>query len=298
MKTPRRTKFQKYTGFLSWILLGTGIPTLHAEYQRIVTIGGAATEIVFALEEGASVVATDLSSIYPPEARELPMVGYVRNISPEGVLSMEPDLVIATGALGPPTARTMMERLDIATIWLPDLKSPEDLHLSMRKVAEELDKSALAEELIQLVNLDLAETAKKSSKWPEPKPKVLFLLEPPGPATSGMGGGKDSKADALITLSGGINAASGFSGFKPVSSESLVSMNPDVILIGQSDRHGGSPESIQAMIKNPALAGVGAIRADAVYAVPLDDLSFGPRLGEAAVRWNELIARTAAATKD
>ena len=70
--------------------------------KRIVTIGGAATEIVFALGAGSSIVATDLSSIYPPQARELPMVGYVRNISPEGVLSMEPDLVIATGALGPP----------------------------------------------------------------------------------------------------------------------------------------------------------------------------------------------------
>ena len=101
------------------------------ETQRIVTVGGAATEIVFALGVGESVVATDLSSIYPPEARELPMVGYVRNVSPEGILSMEPDLVIATGAFGPPTARQTMERLDVKTLWLPKLLSAEDLRLSI-----------------------------------------------------------------------------------------------------------------------------------------------------------------------
>ena len=262
--------------------------------KRIVTIGGAATEIVFALGAGNSVVATDLSSIYPPQARELPMVGYVRNISPEGVLSMEPDLVIATGALGPPNARQMLERLDIDIIWLPKLSTPEELLSSIKTVSERLSRIEAAEALIEGVNRDLAQASKNSSNWAKDALTVLFLLEPPGKSSSGMGGGLNSKADTLISLAGGKNAATGFSGFKPVSAESLVAMNPDVILVGQSNRHGGSPESIQAMIATPALSEVSAIKKDAVYAVPLDDLAFGPRLGEVTLRWNSLLAKHAA----
>ena len=262
--------------------------------KRIVTIGGAATEIVFALGAGSSVVATDLSSIYPPQARELPMVGYVRNISPEGVLSMEPDLVIATGALGPPNARQMLERLDIDIIWLPNLTAPEELLSSINTVSARLSRIEAAEALIEDVNHDLAQAAKNSSNWSENAPTVLFLLEPPGKSTSGMGGGLNSKADTLIRLAGGMNTATGFSGFNPVSLESLVSMNPDIILVGQSEGHGGSPESIQAMITSPSLSQVSAVKEDAVYPVPLDDLAFGPRLGKVILRWNALLAKHAA----
>lgn len=262
--------------------------------KRIVTIGGAATEIVFALGAGNSVVAADLSSIYPPQARELPMVGYVRNISPEGVLSMSPNLVIATGALGPPNARQMLERLDIDIIWLPDLSTPEDLTSSIKIVSQRLNKLESAKVLIADVNRGLAQAVANSRNWTKNIPSVLFLLEPPGKSTPGMGGGLDSKANTLIDLAGGKNAANGFAGFKPVSMESLVAMNPDIILVGQSDRHGGSPESIQAMIATPALSEVNAIKEDAVYPVPLDDLAFGPRLGEVALRWNTILANHAA----
>ena len=218
------------------------------------------------------------------------MVGYVRNISPEGVLSMEPDLVIATGALGPPNARQMLERLDIDIIWLPKLSTPEELLSSIKIVSERLSRIEAAKTLIEDVNRGLTQAAANSSNWAQDAPTVLFLLEPPGKSTSGMGGGLNSKADTLIRLAGGMNIATRFSGFKPVSTESLISMNPDIILVGQSERHGGSPKSIQAMITTPALSKVNAIKEDAVYAVPLDDLAFGPRLGEVTLRWNSLLA--------
>jgi iron complex transport system substrate-binding protein len=188
----------------------------------------------------------------------------------------------------------MLERLDIDIIWLPKLSTPEELLSSIKTVSERLSRIEAAEALIEDVNRGLTQAAANSSNWTEDAPTVLFLLEPPGKSTSGMGGGLNSKADTLIRLAGGKNAATGFSGFKPVSAESLVAMNPDVILVGQSDRHGGSPESIQAMIATPSLSEVSAIKKDAVYAVPLDDLAFGPRLGEVTLRWNSLLAEHAA----
>ena len=259
--------------------------------QRIVTVGGAATEIVFALGCGESVVATDLSSIYPPKARKLPMVGYVRNVSPEGILSMEPDLVIATGSFGPPTARQTMEKLDVNAIWLPKLLSAEDLKESINIIAEQLEKTAIASEIIDKLDTELKDASVRAQQWSNRAPKVLFLLEPPGPTNSGMGGGLNSKADTLIQLAGGQNAANAFQGFKPISVESLVSMNPDLILVGQSDNHRGNPQSIKAMMLSAALSGVNAIKYGAVHTVPLDDLAFGPRLGEAVLRWNKHIGK-------
>ena len=54
--------------------------------DRIVTNGGSITEIVFALGSGKSVVAVDWSSNIPSKVKELPQVGYVRQLSSEGIL--------------------------------------------------------------------------------------------------------------------------------------------------------------------------------------------------------------------
>ena len=74
---------------------------------RIVTVGGAATEIVFALERGDDVVGVDLSSTFPESVRDLPQVGYVRSISAEGVLALEPkeDAEVARAAVQPQQAQ-------------------------------------------------------------------------------------------------------------------------------------------------------------------------------------------------
>ena len=265
--------------------------------ERIVSIGGAATEIVYALGAGEDVVAVDLSSTYPPEVRQLPQVGYVRSISPEGVLSMDPGLIVATGALGPPAARDMMERLDVRTIWLPDPTEPDDLRESVRRVAEALSRQEAGEALIAEIDAELTTAEERSAQWGDRKPTVVFFLEPPGAATGGMAGGRDSRADALIRLAGGKNAADGFSGFQPVSRESLLAMNPDVILIAQSDGHGGSPASIRALRESRALSQAKALQTGAVHGVPLDDLAFGPRLGEAVLRWNSLLSQVVGDTE-
>lgn len=262
------------------------------DLPRVVTIGGAATEIVWALGAGDAVVAVDLSSTYPPEVRQLPQVGYVRSISPEGVLSMEPGLVVATGALGPPAARRMMERLEVPTIWLPDPDEVEDFRRSVRAVADELGREEKAEALLEEVEARLAEAAQRASRWSGEEPAVLFLLEPPGASSGGMAAGAGTRAEELIRLAGGRNVVDSFSGFQPISRESLLALDPDVILVARSENHGGSPASIEALRGSESLAGVTAVREDAVHGVPLDDLAFGPRLGEAVLRWNGLFAES------
>mgnify|MGYP002397398202 FL=1 len=73
------------------------------QLQRIVSVGGDVTEIIFALGLGDRVVAVDTTSQYPPDAvKEKKSVGYMRALSTEGVLSVAPTLIVASADAGPP----------------------------------------------------------------------------------------------------------------------------------------------------------------------------------------------------
>jgi iron complex transport system substrate-binding protein len=50
--------------------------------------------MVFALGKGHNIVARDLTSNYPDSAKLLPTLGYHRLLSTEGIISMNPDIVI------------------------------------------------------------------------------------------------------------------------------------------------------------------------------------------------------------
>ncbi|NBB80730.1 MAG: ABC transporter substrate-binding protein [Verrucomicrobia bacterium] len=276
-----------WTLVLSWLAMV--LPTAQGAETRLVTVGGAATEIVFALGAGDQVVAVDTSSTYPESVRQLPQVGYVRNLSPEGVLSMAPDLVIATGAVGPPAARKLLERVDVPLLWLPDPVGFADLRQSIRMVAARLERESAGDELLKTIKAQLATARERAKAFGSDRPRVLFLLEPPGPGAGGMAGGRDSRAAALVELAGGRNAVEDFSGFQPVSRESLLSINPDVIFIGRSSAHGGGAGAAKSLLEDTTLAGVAAVQRDAVFEVPLSDLAFGTRLGEAVLRWNSYL---------
>ncbi|MBC8653116.1 ABC transporter substrate-binding protein, partial [Providencia vermicola] len=64
--------------------------------ERIVTLGGDVTEIVYALGAEQQLVARDSTSLHPEQATKLPDVGYMRMLNAEGVLSMRPTLVLAS----------------------------------------------------------------------------------------------------------------------------------------------------------------------------------------------------------
>lgn len=259
-----------------------------SEKPRIVTIGGAATEAVFALGHGEEVIATDLSSTYPPQVRDLPQVGYIRSVSPEGILSMRPDLVITTEALGPPAAKTLLKQTGVDIIWLPEPDSYEALETSINTVARKLNADSQADVILSKVKGQIEDAQKNAEQWESSPPSVLFFLRPPSTTSPGMAGGEDTRPDELIQLAGGINAAKGFSNFQPMSAEAIINLNPDIILVGLSNGHGGSEASVAELQEIEALASVNAIQNQTVYGVPLDDIAFGPRLGEAVTRWNSI----------
>ena len=80
---------------------------------RPAVAGGSITEILYALNAQDKIVALDTTSNYPPEAKNLPSIGYVRNLSSEGLLSLNPTLVLGENDIGPPAVLSQLERTGI-----------------------------------------------------------------------------------------------------------------------------------------------------------------------------------------
>ena len=102
--------------FLVVLLLAE--PTFAAGSQRIVSIGGAVTEIVYALGAGSDVVGSDTTSYFPPQAKNTPKVGYQRALSAEGILSLSPDVVLLSEESGPPKVLAQLESVGLHLVYL------------------------------------------------------------------------------------------------------------------------------------------------------------------------------------
>ena len=70
--------------------------------QRWVSAGGALSEWVAALGAEPKLVGVDTTSQHPESLKALPSIGYQRQLSAEGILSLRPDILVGTEEMGPP----------------------------------------------------------------------------------------------------------------------------------------------------------------------------------------------------
>ncbi|MCX8522141.1 MAG: ABC transporter substrate-binding protein, partial [Rhodoferax sp.] len=120
----------------AWAALMAVAPTQAAQARRLVSVGGALTEIVFALQANASLVGVDSTSLYPASAQQLPSVGYARSLSAEGVLALAPTHVIATEDAGPAAVLQQLSAAGIAVTVLAANHRFEGLLERIRRVGE------------------------------------------------------------------------------------------------------------------------------------------------------------------
>lgn len=255
----------------------------HPEASRVLALGGAVTEIVYALGQQERLIARDSTSSFPAEVMELPDVGYVRALSAEGVLSVSPDLILSEEGAGPPETIAVLQEAGIPFETIPEGRDAEGLERKIETVAEALDASDAAAPIIESLRADLRQVDEAAAGIDQKK-KVLFILSLQGGRV--MAGGRDSGAEAIITLAGAENAITGFDGYKPLTDEAITAAAPDVILmmnrgaVDESD-HGAANDALLAMpaiATTPAARDRAIIRMDGLYL-----LGFGPRTGRAAL---------------
>lgn len=190
--------------------------------QRIVSLAPSITEILFALRLEPRVAGVTEVCDYPPEARRKPKVGDYQ-ISPEKVVALKPDLVVAHETLN---ARVIpvLKRLRLRVLHANPNRF-EKLYAFIRAIGEATGTQREASQLTRAMQARVARVRGQSPKRP---PKALFLIgvEPLWAA------GRDTFADEMMTLAGARNAlARAVSGFKAVSLETALGSAPEIVLL-------------------------------------------------------------------
>lgn len=246
---------------------------------RLVTVGGAITEVVYALGAQAQLVGTDTTSLFPDAAQKTPKVGYMRQLSAEGLLSLKPDAVITTTEAGPPV---VLDQLRSAGVKLELIVADHTWAEVQRKVAavgRAAARVVQAQALQAQLDAQWADVQAMVARANGKKPRVLFILaNAQTPSVSGEG----TAAHAMIAFCGGVNALGGFKGYRPMTAEAMAAAAPDVILLSTRsvEEQGGAEQFWQ----RPELALTPAFKRKAlVHLDSLKMLGFGPRM-PAAVR--------------
>lgn len=245
--------------------------------DRVVIAGGDLTEIAFALGAGDAVVGVDQTSTEPVAATALPQIGYVRRLSAEGVLALAPDLVLAAADAGPEIAFDQLAAAGVAVARAPGGNGPDSVVDKIVFVGAALGRPTQAAALADLVRAEFAAVAAKVSRIPD-RPRVLFVLstEQGAPLVAGSG----TSADAMIGLAGGVNAAAGIEGFKPMAPEAILAAVPDLVLM--MAQHAARAGGIGAVLARPDFAQTPAGRAGrGVTMEGMLLLGFGPRSPQA-----------------
>ncbi len=247
-----------------------------ANGQRVVSIGGAVTEIVAALDAMCRVIATDTTSLYPRAVHELPRVGYMRALAAEGIVALNPTLVLASEQSGPEPVLRQIGDAGVDIRIIPDKPQIDAIAPKIMAVGEALGLQAPAAALAKAVDEDVAALGAQVAAL-KTRPRVLFLLSVA--RAQPMAGGADTSADAMIRLAGGANAAQ-VKGWKPISSESAIDLAPDaVLMMSQTLEAAGGPDAVLAL---PALTGSPAAKNRRVIAMDGSYLlGLGPRVAHA-----------------
>lgn len=258
---------------------GQRAPAVEGEEEssrRIVSLGGSITEILYQLGVGPDIVGTDTTSTYPAAAVDLPKVGYLRQLSAEGVLSLRPTLVVGTADAGPPHVVEQLRAAGVEMVLLPVEKSPQGLDQLISDVATAVNAPDRVAALQQEAHRHWKEMEANVAGMPA-KPRLLFIYARGGGVLNVSGTG--TAADAVLQLIGGENAVTSYSGYKPLTSEALVEAKPGVIVMSEQGLESLGGE--EALWKIPGMDLTPAAQAKRVVtASELPLLGFGLRTPE------------------
>lgn len=273
----------------SAIALVVGLMLNHAAHasqlpQRWVSAGGALSEWVAALGGESKLVGVDTTSQHPASLKALPSIGYQRQLSAEGILSLRPQVLVGTEEMGPPPVLAQIRSAGVQVEMFsarPDLPA---LKGNLQHLGVLLGSEAKARELFTGYEQALEQQKRwvATAQATHKAPGVLMLIGNAGGKP--LIAGKDTAADWMLQQAGGRNLAT-HSGYKPFSVESLAGLSPEVLVF--ADRALTGEAARAALFKeNPILASTPAAKHARVFELDPTLLvgGLGPRLPQSLVQ--------------
>lgn len=192
--------------------------------ERIITIGGDVTQIVYALDAQQDLVARDTTSLHPEAARKLPDVGYMRQLNPEGILALKPTLVLTTELAKPALALEQVAQNGVKVVDVTGKTDVSAINEKIATVAAALHREEAGVALQKKVTAELATIPK--TQLPV---KVLFILAHQG--MGAMAAGSGTSADSAIKIAGLQNAMGSIQRYQTLSQEGVVASAPEMIVV-------------------------------------------------------------------
>ena len=252
--------------------------------SRIAVAGGSITEFIYLLKKDVQIIAVDTTSNYPKQTSGLPSIGYVRNLSAEGILSLKPTLILGEHDMGPPEVLNQLEKVSVEVKRIEERQSAMGIVEKFECIAKILNVPTSESEYLKENLLAYATNLKEIRSVGTKRPRVALILSfidgspiLAGNATSG---------DGVLKMIGATNVFSDIDGWKPATRESLLAKNPAYIVI--TERGLKAQGGMAGLEKNPALRLTSAVTEKNVYALDgMALLGFGPRTLETAISLSE-----------
>ncbi|HIF9184558.1 TPA: heme/hemin ABC transporter substrate-binding protein [Photobacterium damselae] len=250
------------------ILFGATSAYAQNNDSRIISAGSAITEIINALDASNQLVAVDSTSQTLVDTK-MPKVGYHRQLSAENLMSLTPTRIIGSNEMGPESTLTILKQAGVAVDIVNSGNTVSDLTKRIEQVAQLTGHQKQANKLEQTVQhtvqtlTDHRTQLKKQPNFKEKK--VLFVMIHDGRPVNVAG--KGTTADTVINLAGAINPAATFvENYKPISTEAMLQMQPDIILL--SSRTAATIKTMPDLIKKiPVLAQTPAAQNNALAVI-------------------------------
>ena len=255
----------------------------HSPAQRLVTAGGSLTEMVYALNAQAQLVAVDDTSHYPSAARNLPNIGYYRALNVEGLLSVNPEKLLLLQGAGPQNVIDQLSALGINLQIINQPKTLNGLFLTIEQVANATHTKSAGKQLINQVRTDVQRV---TSLLALQHKSAVFLMS--AGERGLVAAGKNTTPQLIFDQLGVTNPFASVNSFKAVSAEVLAAQNPDIILLAS---HTTRNSSTAQLCRDPQLSLWVKSRGCKLFKV--DSLKFiglTPRLPEALHETYNLLA--------
>ena len=257
-----------------------GVAIEDPDTSRIVSLSGAITEILFELGLGGSVVAIEVTTVHPPQAAQLPIVGVGRFLTAEAVLEQRPTLVIGDTQTSPQEAIQQIRSAGVPVLITDEPVSFEQLYDKVLLMGSVLGAVDEAEGLVERLRDDLDAASALATGDP---PRIAFVYSR-GPDVILLFGA-EMTTRPLIEAAGGIDAGadSGVVGTVDFTPEALVAAQPDVIVMNSEGL--GLLGGVDGVLEVPGFAATPAGQTGSIIGYPEGDiLTFGPRVAEVLSR--------------
>ncbi|NQZ92007.1 MAG: ABC transporter substrate-binding protein [Moritella sp.] len=237
--------------------------------ERIIISGNHITEIVFALGAGKQVVGADKTSTSPEQAKAIAVLGHPSQLSIEGILSLNPTLFISDDKYLNRKLNSQLEQASVETLILKQAITLADLKQQIKLIALALDNKKQGAELIARLEKESNELSRLKQTINTPQ-KALFLFG----KDSLLIAGENTSIDRLLAMAGIVNAA-GFEGMKPMTPESVIISNPDLLITVDKALAGKGQAGRDRFFGITAIAATPAGKNKRISMIPIAHTSLG-----------------------